>query len=289
MYPHIEILGIEVASPMLMLAVAVIAGGAIGVHRGRVACDGVGLGRVLGAVALIAVIVFVGGRAHFVFNRWHSGFFQANLLEIPKFWKGLHAPGALVGLLVGTPLALRLLGLRLGRFADAFAPAVFVGIGFARLGCFLNGCCIGVRCIGPLCLAYPPGSRGQRVHMREGSVGVGEWSEAVHPFALYIVAICVVAAVVAFYVERRRRYDGQAALWSGAVYLVGAAAVETIRSSILPASFGWGGMTQLELNAFVLAMLAVGALLVAERRAGHRDSRLTSDVRIQTTNLEEPS
>lgn len=39
--------------------------------------------------------------------------------------------------------------------ADVITPSVFVGMGFGRIGCFLNGCCYGDFCSQPWCVSFP--------------------------------------------------------------------------------------------------------------------------------------
>jgi phosphatidylglycerol:prolipoprotein diacylglycerol transferase len=46
--------------------------------------------------------------------------------------------------------------LRLGM--DIIAPCLMIGLGFGRIGCFLNGCCYGARCEDPWAVTFPYGS-----------------------------------------------------------------------------------------------------------------------------------
>lgn len=43
--------------------------------------------------------------------------------------------------------------LRLGM--DVIAPCVMIGLGFGRIGCFLNGCCYGAQCDVPWAVSFP--------------------------------------------------------------------------------------------------------------------------------------
>lgn len=49
--------------------------------------------------------------------------------------------------------ALKRLPLRLGM--DIIAPCVMIGLGFGRIGCFLNGCCYGAECNLPWAVHFP--------------------------------------------------------------------------------------------------------------------------------------
>ncbi len=46
--------------------------------------------------------------------------------------------------------------LRLGM--DIIAPCVMIGLGFGRIGCYLNGCCYGSECEVPWAVQFPYGS-----------------------------------------------------------------------------------------------------------------------------------
>jgi phosphatidylglycerol:prolipoprotein diacylglycerol transferase len=49
--------------------------------------------------------------------------------------------------------AIKRLPLRLGM--DIIAPCVMIGLGFGRIGCFLNGCCYGAECNVPWAVHFP--------------------------------------------------------------------------------------------------------------------------------------
>lgn len=52
---------------------------------------------------------------------------------------------------------------------DIVAPAIMLGLGFGRIGCFLSGCCYGERCQLPWAIEFPYGSDAyvQQVHDQE--------------------------------------------------------------------------------------------------------------------------
>jgi phosphatidylglycerol:prolipoprotein diacylglycerol transferase len=65
------------------------------------------------------------------------------------------------GFLLATPCAIlyalkKKVPLRLGM--DIIAPCLMVGLGFGRVGCFLNGCCNGSECNLPWAVTFPYGS-----------------------------------------------------------------------------------------------------------------------------------
>lgn len=93
---------------------------------------------------------------------------------------------------------------------DLIMPSLFVGMGFGRLGCFLNGCCYGDFCTLPWAVSFPAGSNPFKVQVREGYLfGTEAWSLPLHPTQLYsaLDAFLLVAVTLAYYPFRQRRGD----------------------------------------------------------------------------------
>jgi phosphatidylglycerol:prolipoprotein diacylglycerol transferase len=105
-----------------MLAVAVVVGLAIAVHR-AVQPD---------AVLIAAPLVLVVGLAASVW--WHVVLHAA---------PGLSSMGGVAGALATIVVVAGPLGLTRRALLDAIAPAALVGFALGRLGCFCAGCCYG--------------------------------------------------------------------------------------------------------------------------------------------------
>ena len=94
--------------------------------------------------AAIAAMVasLVGARTFHVITEWDH--YRDNLREIPAIWEGgLTFYGGLIACLVVLPFVFRAHKIAFWDVADHFAPALALGHGIVRLGCFLNGCCYG--------------------------------------------------------------------------------------------------------------------------------------------------
>jgi phosphatidylglycerol---prolipoprotein diacylglyceryl transferase len=233
--------------------------------------EGIARWRVLVALWLFGFAAFAGGRAHFVVNVWSLGVFSEDPVDVLRFWQGLHAPGAILALVIATPLVFRLFRLPVGRLIDILVPSIFVGIAIARVGCFLNGCCFGKVCHGPFCVSFPQGSVAHNLQIGSGLVaGNDPWSEPIHPFQLYLAAIALASAALALWWRLKRSYPGQAALVGLSLYLVGAALIEPLRENYYPPAFTWAGRLQFEWLSWCMAILAFAALAGAE--AWHRRS-----------------
>jgi phosphatidylglycerol:prolipoprotein diacylglycerol transferase len=103
------------------------------------------------------------------------------------FWDGgqSYFGGILGGTLAGT-IYLRLRSLPLLRYADAVVPALSLGYGIGRVGCFLNGCDFGTLSNFPWAVRYAPGTEAQASHFADGLItSTSALSLAVHPVQLY--------------------------------------------------------------------------------------------------------
>lgn len=98
----------------------------------------------------------VGSRLAYVFANWT--YYRANLLEIVRIDQGglIFYGGFLLGC-VALILFARHHRLPLWHLADFAIPALAIGHGLGRVGCFLNGCCYGRPAGDHLCgVVYPP-------------------------------------------------------------------------------------------------------------------------------------
>lgn len=273
MHPTLSLLGLEVLSYHLFLALTVCACFVLGPWLAR-RLEGIPPRRTLAVYVWIGIAVFAGARLHFVWNAWGFAGYSANPLLVLHFWEGIHAGGAIAALVLATPLVLRVYRVPLASFADAMAPTVGFGVAIARVGCFLNGCCFGAACTAPWCLAFPAGSPPHALHSAAGWVGAHDpWSVAVHPLQLYFAAGGLAAVTASALLYPRRRYAGQVALVALVVLLSATTLAELFRADSYPASYSWAGRPQFFWIALVLAALASAALAAAEWRNRHARSR----------------
>ena len=116
----------------------------LGIVVGHSAAVGSGLdpARTYAAMILLTIPGLVGARLLYVATRWSS------YREEPRrIWKRSEGGAGMLGglpamLLVSIPL-LGVLDIPLAPFWDAASFTLIIGMGFARVGCFLNGCCSG--------------------------------------------------------------------------------------------------------------------------------------------------
>jgi phosphatidylglycerol:prolipoprotein diacylglycerol transferase len=135
----------------------------------------------------ILASALIGARLYYVLQ--HPEEFGDSWGEIFRVWRGgLTQYGGVIGALLVGALFIRSRGWSFREVGDLCAPALALGEGVARIGCFFNGCCFGQACSLPWAVSFPPGSH---AHWVLGSTPV-------HPSQLYLsVANFLLFAVLA--------------------------------------------------------------------------------------------
>ena len=268
MYPTLVELGdITLRSYPVMILLAVIT--TIGLGPWWAArLEGLDPRRSFQALLWIGLGVFATARAHFVLT--HLDLFSSRPLRAIAFWSGgIHAGGAIVGMVLFGPLVLRRFQIPVARFADGFAPALGIGIAVARLGCFLQGCCFGKVCRWPWGIHFPADTYIHQFHSQQGLLPPGATETApIHPLQLYFAGAGLLLTVAALWVHRRKRYDGQVGLITLLLYSAGSAVLEPFRADYHPRVY-WGPLPQLEWVALALTAGSLAALAIAEWRHRH--------------------
>jgi prolipoprotein diacylglyceryltransferase len=174
----------------------------------------------------------LGAKLHSVIERGGALFpLQQELTQ------GYRYPGAIVALVIVVAVAGRWFsrGLSLAALGDALAPSVGVGAALLRVGCFLSGCCFGVRSDLPWAVSFPAQRPAWHAHLGAGWIQpTSEQSLPVHPLQLYFVGLSLGAALVAWWVQRRKRFDGQALLTFLTIDGIGKALLEFLRATRPP-------------------------------------------------------
>lgn len=124
----------------VMLAIAFAVSLLIATKRAKDA--GFPADRIADASILILIAGIIGARLLFVLEEWRD--YTGNFWEIFNIREGglsLHG-GLILGFLAGVWYA-RKHNLDFWKGADILAPAIAIGMGIGRIGCFFNGCCVG--------------------------------------------------------------------------------------------------------------------------------------------------
>jgi phosphatidylglycerol:prolipoprotein diacylglycerol transferase len=87
------------------------------------------------------------------------------------------------------------------KVADLAGPALALGHGFGRIGCFMAGCCFGRDCEAPLGVVF----KSQYAHELTG-IPIGR---PIYPVQLFEAGLNFINFLVLFLILKRRSFDGQ--------------------------------------------------------------------------------
>jgi phosphatidylglycerol:prolipoprotein diacylglycerol transferase len=134
-------------------------------------------------------------------------------------FRGLAFYGGVLGGTAGVLAVGRAQGLRLWDLVDVLAPALVLGLGIGRLGCFFAGCCHGAPILGdPGAALLPDGLLHGQIHLRGAfpyfslvfDDGVGRLlHQALYPTQLWSVFAAIGVAGLLTGLWRKRRFAGQ--------------------------------------------------------------------------------
>ncbi len=150
----------------LLLALSFLVGIWLSVRRGR--RRGLSPDLVLDLCFAVLISSLIGVRLYFVLT--HPGHFHPWYRALYIWEGGLTLYGGIIAATATVWWLCRRRKVPFLRMADVMAPAVVLGIGITRIGCFLNGCCFGRPTQGPLGVVFPPDCAAGWLCAREGAL-----------------------------------------------------------------------------------------------------------------------
>lgn len=160
---------------------------------------GVESSKVTDLALLTLITVVVGARLLYVIFHWNE--FNHDLIGIIAFWRGglgglMFYGGFILALIIGI-LYVRKEKMPLLKMLNAIAPAIALGEGLTRIGCFLNGCCFGKPTHSFLGILFPRNSpAGYTFHV------------PIQPTQLYSSLAGFILFCLALILERKHWRDG---------------------------------------------------------------------------------
>jgi phosphatidylglycerol---prolipoprotein diacylglyceryl transferase len=146
---------------------------------------------------VILILAIVGGRGLFVLTHWSE--YSSDPVAIFRLWEGgLMLYGGYILAIAGGIVYVRRAKLPVWKIADAAAPAMALGVGIGRIGCFLNGCCYGLPTKLPWAVKFPPGSYSSFTFP----------GEMLHPSQLYLALAGGILFLVLLRLDRGPHFDG---------------------------------------------------------------------------------
>jgi phosphatidylglycerol:prolipoprotein diacylglycerol transferase len=264
----------------VMLGVSLILGWQVMMALGKRAGFG---GNVLADLYLTAAITgLIGARALYVVV--HGEEFRSIGQWFDLRGGGLVAYGGFIGGFVGAAIHARIAKVSLLRVGDAATPGIALGLFFTRLGCYLYGCDFGTRLSesAPSWLArlgrFPHwdeslhGLRGSPAFLHHvnayGLARDADFAFPVHPVQLYEGALGLALAALAFWLYRRRAFDGQLLLSFTVVYGIARYVLEYLRDDPERGEI-FGFSTSQFISLAIVPLAAVTYSLLRKRAREH--------------------
>jgi phosphatidylglycerol:prolipoprotein diacylglycerol transferase len=188
---------------------------------------------------------------------------SADCFAWAKFWAGgLTYYGGFLGASLAAWFLLKRDRFPFWKAADLAAVAVPLGLAFGRMGCLLAGCCFGAECALPWALSFPPRSPASEEQFKAHLLGSASlWSHPVHPTQIYESAASLgIAAFCLFFVQPRKRYDGQVFAAFLALYALARFLLEFLRRD------DRGGLLGLSTSQLIGIALVGGAFAIHRGR-----------------------
>ena len=258
MFPTVLRIGnLHIYSYGVMLFISFVCGIAIVEHRAKKL--GVDPKQVTDLALWVLLAVVLGSRLFYVAFHWQE--FNHDLVGIIAFWRGglaglMFYGGFLGGIIAGVLFVWRN-KLPVRKLMDAVAPAVMLGEGFTRIGCFLNGCCFGAPTQGVCGTVFPPNS----------PAGATFLGQPIHPTQLYSSAAGFLLFFLALRLEKRKLRPGVLSAVLLIIYSLFRFGIDFVRYYENSANL-WGN------QVVALVMTAVGiALLILFLRWPFKSAR----------------
>ena len=193
-----------------------------------------------------------------------------SVLDILKLWEGgLVYYGGFIFAFVVSILYLRKKKLPTGEVLDILGPSLILGVGIARIGCFLAGCCFGKPTSLPWGITYPEGS------LAWFEVG----SQKVHPTQLYSVLSLFSIFMILLILQKRTKFSGQLFLLSVLMYSVHRFLIDFLR--YYSPDERMGGLATSQVMSIIGGVIAIAVMIFlvvrgdsGSGRSGCRGSRI---------------
>jgi phosphatidylglycerol:prolipoprotein diacylglycerol transferase len=264
MFPTVLRIGnLHIYSYGVMLFISFLCGIAVVEHRAKK--FGVDSKKITDLALWVLLAVVLGSRLFYVAFHW--GEFKNDLIGIIAFWRGglagLMFYGGFLGGIIAGFLFVYLNKLPVRKLMDAVAPAIVLGEGFTRIGCFLNGCCFGAPTHGIFGMVFPHNS----------PAGATFVDQPIHPTQLYSSAAGFILFFLALRLERLRMKPGVLAAILLIVYSLFRFGIDFVRYYENSANL-WGN------QIVALCLTAVGVvLLILFLRWPYKQARPDAGVR----------
>lgn len=220
-----------------MLMVAFLA--AITIARWRAKKENIDPNKITDLGIYLVCSGIFGARLFFVMQFFEN--YRNNLFNIVKIYEGgLVYYGGLFAAIVALFVFVKLHKMSFLKLFDILMPSAALGLGFGRIGCFLNGCCFGkVAPYIPWAISFPRTVDkagmidGSPAFLQQCELGLVQLSDThslpVHPTQLYSFLSDIALFFILSIFFKYRKRDGEIALLFGILYPIIRFCMELLR------------------------------------------------------------
>jgi len=252
MYPDLFSIGpITLHTYGLFVAMGFFVGLMITVRLGK--AEDISPQQVMDMGFVIVLSAIIGSRVMYVLM--NASYYTRAPLDILKIWQGgLVFSGGVIGVVLTMLWYIKRHGFPLGKIADLWAPAIAIGQGIGRIGCFMAGCCYGkptdlkwgVVFTNPDSLAHP-------------------LNVSLHPAQIYSSISGFVIFLVLLLLYSKKKFEGQVFLWFLILHSTARLAIERFRGDDRGLLLG-SNMSMTQLVAILILITSVAILIVVKSK-----------------------
>jgi phosphatidylglycerol:prolipoprotein diacylglycerol transferase len=149
---------------------------------------------------LIILAAIAGSRIMYILM--NIPYYVERPMDIFKIWQGgLVFSGGVICVVLTVMWYAKRHDLSFWKLADLWAPAMAIGQGIGRIGCFMAGCCYG----------RPTGSKWSIVFTDPHALA--PLNIPLHPTQLYSAAYALIIFIILILLYSRKKFEGQVFLW----------------------------------------------------------------------------
>lgn len=252
MYPDLLTIGpITLHTYGLLVALGFFVGLLITAKLGK--SEGFSSQQIMDMGFIIILSAIIGSRVMYVLM--NTAYYTRAPLDMFKIWEGgLVFSGGVIGVILTMLWYIKRHGLPLGKTADLWAPAIAIGQGIGRIGCFMAGCCYG----------KPTDSICGVVFTNPKSLAT-PLKVPLHPTQIYSSLSGFVIFLVVLLLYTKKKFEGQVFLWFLIMHSTARLAIERFRGDDRGILLG-SNMSMTQLLAILILITSVGILLVVKSK-----------------------
>jgi len=252
MYPNLITIGpITLHTYGLFVAIGFFVGLLVTVRLGK--SEEFGSQQIMDMGFIIILSAIIGSRIMYVLM--NASYYTRAPLDMLKIWEGgLVFSGGVLGVVLTMLWYVKRHSLPLGKIADLWAPAIAIGQGIGRIGCFMAGCCYG----------KPTDSICGVVFTHSHSLA-RPLNVPLHPTQIYSSLSGFIIFFVVLVLYSKKKFEGQVFLWLMIMHSTARLAIERFRGDDRGILLG-SNMSMTQLVAILILITSAGILFVVKSK-----------------------